>query len=293
MGLIELLKTQEAAFLTVVGLLGLMVGSFLNVVIHRLPIMLERGWRAECRAFLGEDAAEDDTAEPYNLVVPRSRCPACGKLVKAAENIPVISYLVLRGRCSGCGAGISARYPAVELLTALLSVAVAWKFGVSWQTTAGLVLTWSLVALSCIDIDRQILPDAISLPVLWLGLVLSVFGLFVDSSTSILGAAFGYLSLWSVFHLFKLATGKEGMGYGDLKLLALLGAWLGWSKLPTIILLSSLVGAVIGLAMVLLLRHDRRVPIPFGPYLAAAGWIALIWGDAINSAYLSFAGIPG
>jgi leader peptidase (prepilin peptidase)/N-methyltransferase len=289
---LEMLKSQEGIFLALIALLGLMVGSFLNVVVHRLPIMLERSWTRECRAFLGLDEA-DEPIEAYNLVVPRSRCPHCDKLIAAWENIPVVSFVLLRGRCSGCGARISPRYPAVEVLTAVLSVAVAWHFGPTWQTAMALCLTWSLISLSFIDIDRQLLPDAITLPVLWLGLFLSLFDVFVDSPSSILGAVFGYLSLWSVYHLFKLATGKEGMGYGDFKLLALLGAWLGWSKLPTVILLSSLVGAVIGLGMIVLLRRDHRVPIPFGPYLAMAGWIALIFGDAINAAYLRFANISG
>lgn len=284
---VELLKSEPAFLRIVVGLVGVMVGSFLNVVIYRLPLMLERGWRAECRAFLAlEPEAESD--EAYNLVVPRSRCPACAKLIAAWENIPVLSYLWLRGRCSGCGTRISPRYPAVELLTAVLSVAVAWRFGFSAQTAAALPLTWALVALTFIDIDKHLLPDVITLPMLWAGLCLSLFGVFVNSETSIVGAAFGYLSLWSVYHLFRLATGKEGMGYGDFKLLALLGAWLGWAKLPMVILLSSLVGAVLGIAMIVILGHDRRVPIPFGPYLAIAGWIALLWGDAINAAYLGY-----
>lgn len=285
MALLELLQSNTGIFLALVGFLGLMVGSFLNVVIHRLPIMLEHSWRSECRAFLGV-AADDPPAEPYNLMVPRSRCPQCGKLIAAHENIPVISYLLLRGRCAGCGTRISPRYPAVEMLTALLSLAVASQFGPTVQTATALGLTWSLVALSFIDLDKQLLPDAITLPVLWGGLLLSLFGVFTDSASSILGAVFGYLSLWSVFHLFKLATGKEGMGYGDFKLLALLGAWLGWGKLPAIVLMSSVVGAIFGIAMIALARHDHRVPIPFGPYLAIAGWIALVWGDELNSAYL-------
>lgn len=283
--MLELIEAYPPFYWVVVGLLGLMVGSFLNVVIHRLPIMMERDWRRECRAFLELDAS-DEPAEAYNLVVPRSGCPHCGKLITAAENIPVVSYLLLRGRCSGCGAGISPRYPAVELLTALLSVAVAWRFGVTWQAAAALGLTWSLVALSFIDLDRQLLPDSITQPLLWTGLFLSLFPIFADSAASILGAVFGYLALWSVYHLFRLLTGKEGMGYGDFKLLALLGAWLGWSKLPTIVLLSSVSGAVIGLAMIAFAKHDRQAPIPFGPYLAIAGWLALMWGDAINAAYL-------
>jgi leader peptidase (prepilin peptidase)/N-methyltransferase len=266
-----------------------MLGSFLNVVIHRLPIMLERSWRRECRAFLELEPGEEPD-EAYNLVVPRSRCPHCRKLIAAWENIPVLSYLLLRGRCSGCEAKISARYPAVELLTAAVSVAVAWRFGCSGQALAALALSGSLIALSFIDLDRQLLPDVITLPALWAGLLLSLFGVFADSAASILGAVFGYLSLWTVYHLFKLATGKEGMGHGDFKLLALLGAWLGWDFLPTVILLSSVAGAAIGLAMIVVLRHDRRVPIPFGPYLAIAGWIALLWGHDLNAAYLGLAG---
>lgn len=292
--LLELLESMPELFLAGVGLLGLMVGSFLNVVIHRLPIMLEKSWRRECRDFLeldSDSAAEPD--EPYNLLVPRSRCPHCANLITASENIPVISYLLLRGRCSACHTRISLRYPAVELLTALLSVAVAWQFGMTWQTSAALFLTWSLIVLSFIDTDRQLLPDAITLPVLWGGLLLSLFSVFTDSASSILGATFGYLSLWSVYHLFKLVTGKEGMGYGDFKLLALLGAWLGWTKLPAVVLLSSLVGAVIGMAMIVLMRRDHRIPIPFGPYLAIAGWIALMWGDAINGAYLGLMTVSG
>lgn len=282
------MESVPAFYWGTVGIFGLMVGSFLNVVIHRLPIMMERAWHQECRALL-ETAAPDETAEPaepYNLVVPRSRCPQCNKLIEAWENIPVISYLLLRGRCSGCGTKISPRYPAVEVLTALLSVAVAWRFGVTWQAAAALGLTWSLVALSFIDLDRQLLPDAITQPLLWAGLSLSLFPIFVDSTASIVGAVLGYLLLWSVYHLFRLATGKEGMGYGDFKLLAVLGAWLGWGMLPIIVLLSSVVGAVIGIAMIAFAKHDRQVPIPFGPYLAIAGWVALMWGDAINAAYL-------
>lgn len=264
-----------------------MVGSFLNVVIHRLPLMLERSWRRECRAYL-ELPPGDEPDEAFNLVVPRSRCPHCGKLVTAFENIPVVSYLLLRGRCSGCGTRISPRYPAVELLTALLSVAVAWRFGVSIQTAAGLGLVWLLIALAFIDIDRQLLPDAITLPGLWVGLFLSLFNVYVDTTGSLIGAILGYLLLWSVYHLFRLATGKEGMGQGDFKLLALLGAWLGWKEIPAIVLLSSLSGAVIGISMIVLARHDHRVPIPFGPFLAAAGLIALLWGDTIDAAYFGF-----
>lgn len=283
---------NPALFLTVVGILGLMVGSFLNVVIYRLPILLERAWRRECRAFLDLEP-EPEPDQPYNLLVPGSRCPRCDRAIRAWENIPIVSYLLLKGRCKGCRTPIPYRYPAVEALTALISIAVAWHFGVTWQTASALTLSWSLICLSFIDFDRQLLPDAITLPVLWIGLFLSLFDIFTDSASSILGAIFGYLSLWLVYHVFRLATGKEGMGYGDFKLLAMLGAWLGWSLLPAVVLLSSLIGAVVGTIMVAAFRRDRSIPIPFGPYLAIAGWIALMWGHDINAAYLNFAGISG
>lgn len=290
--LLDFLKSTPDFFLLLVACLGLLVGSFLNVVIHRLPIMLERAWRRECRAYLALEGNEEP-AETYNLVVPRSRCPHCAKLIGAFENIPILSYLLLRGRCSGCGTRISPRYPAVELLTAILSVAVAARFGVSVQTMAGLGLTWTLIALSFIDLDRQLLPDVITLPVLWAGLFLSLFNIFADTRSSLAGAILGYLVLWTVYQLFKLATGKEGMGHGDFKLLALLGAWLGWAEIPGIVLISSLVGALVGISMIVLARHDHRVPIPFGPFLAIAGWIALLWGDAITSTYFGPMGVSG
>lgn len=289
---IQLLADTPALFMTVIGALGLTVGSFLNVVIHRLPIMLEKNWRRECQTFLDLEP-ETEPDRPYNLLVPGSHCPQCQRPVRAWENIPIVSYLLLKGRCAGCRTPISFRYPAIEALTAAVSVAVAWHFGFTWQTAWALALSWSLVCLSFIDFDRQLLPDAITLPVLWMGLFLSLFDVFTDSSSSILGAIFGYLSLWLVYHLFKIATGKEGMGYGDFKLLALLGAWLGWSLLPAVVLLSSLVGAVIGISLIALFRHDRSIPIPFGPYLAIAGWIALMWGHDINAAYMRFAGLSG
>ncbi|BBA34242.1 prepilin peptidase [Methylocaldum marinum] len=289
---IQALTENSVLFLTVVGILGLVVGSFLNVVIHRLPIMLEKNWRQECRAFLDLES-EPKPSRPFNLLVPGSHCPRCEQPIRAWQNIPVLSYLLLKGRCARCGTPIPFRYPAVEALTAAVSVAVAWHFGFTWQTSAALMLSWSLICLSFIDFDRQLLPDAITLPILWSGLFLSLFNVFTDSSSSILGAIFGYLSLWLVYHLFRFATGKEGMGYGDFKLLAMLGAWLGWSLLPTVVLLSSLVGAIIGTALIVLRGHDRSIPIPFGPYLAIAGWIALMWGHDINAAYMRFAGISG
>lgn len=273
-------------------LIGLLVGSFLNVVIYRLPIMMQRNWRRECTEYLQIDSPEAEPQdEPFNLVLPLSRCPSCKTPIKPYQNIPVISYLFLKGQCATCNKPISSRYPIIEAFTAITSAMVAWHFGYTPQTIFALILTWSLIALSFIDIDHQLLPDNITLPVLWLGLFLSLFGLFTDSHTSIIGAIAGYLILWAVYHLFKLVTGKEGMGYGDFKLLALFGAWLGWQYLPVIILLSSLVGAVIGLSMIIIVKRDHNIPIPFGPYLAAAGWIALMWGNDLNQFYLSTAGL--
>jgi leader peptidase (prepilin peptidase)/N-methyltransferase len=288
----EVFSAFPVLFLASVAVMGLVIGSFLNVVIHRLPIMLEREWRQECQQFLAVECDEVVTTETYNIAVPRSHCPKCGKSLSVLENIPVISYLTLHGRCSGCGAGISVRYPLVEILTSLLSVMVAWQFGVTPQMLAALVLTWGLLVLSFIDFDRQLLPDIIILPLLWLGLLLSVCGVFTDSTASIVGATVGYLSLWMVFQLFRWITGKDGMGFGDFKLLALLGAWLGWLFLPLIILLSSVVGTVVGLVMILFMGHDRRLPIPFGPFLAASGWVALIWGDRLNALYLGWINSP-
>jgi leader peptidase (prepilin peptidase)/N-methyltransferase len=300
--LLYLLTASPAAWTVAMLVLGLLVGSFLNVVIHRLPIMMEREWQAQAREILGADAYEpprDAPAEhkPYNLVVPRSACPKCGARITALQNVPVISYLFLRGACANCGAKISIRYPLVELFTGVLSAAVAWKFGPTWYCGAALVLTWALVAASAIDIDHQLLPDQITLPLLWLGLLLSLaptvpeLGLPVDPRSSILGAAGGYLSLWSVYKLFKWLTGKEGMGYGDFKLLAALGAWLGWQMLLLIILVSAFVGATVGIALIVLRGRDRNLPIPFGPYLAAAGWIALMWGDRLVGAYTRTLGL--
>jgi leader peptidase (prepilin peptidase)/N-methyltransferase len=283
----------------VVFLFSLLVGSFLNVVIHRVPIMLEREWHSQAEEILRERQA-DVGLKPdlqYNLVVPRSGCPKCGAMITAAQNIPVISYLLLKGKCAKCGAPISARYPVVELGTAVLSALVAWKFGFVWYTAAALVLTWVLIALTGIDIDHQLLPDNMTLPLVWLGLLLSLaatipaIGLPVDPRSSIIGAVAGYLSLWSVYHAFRLLTGKEGMGYGDFKLFAALGAWLGWQMLLPIILLAAFTGAVLGILMIALRGRDRNIPIPFGPYLAAAGWIALLWGDQIVTSYLRFAGV--
>ena len=267
-------------------LVGAFLGSFLNVVIHRIPIMLEHGWKSECQELLNPDS-ESLKLPKYNLSVPRSQCPACSHKITAIENIPVISYLFLRGKCRGCGIKISAQYPLVELLTAFLTMIVVWRFGFSWQSLGGVLLTWSLIALSGIDIKTHLLPDNITLPLLWLGIIFNFFTTFTDLSSSVLGAIFGYLALWSVFHLFKLITGKEGMGYGDFKLLAALGAWLGWQSLPLIILLSSAVGAVIGITMIVTKLQERSQPIPFGPYLAVAGWIAMMYGNEIIALYLN------
>ena len=265
------------------ALIGLVVGSFLNVVIHRIPQIMQR----ESDNYM---AMENDEPPPhadrYNLLAPRSACPACGHQLSAMENIPVVSYLWLRGRCSECRAPISPRYPAVELLTAALSALVVWQLGSSLQGLAALVLVWMLIALTFIDIDTQILPDDLSLPLLWMGLLLNLNGTFVPLADAVIGAAAGYLSLWCVFWLFRLATGKEGIGYGDFKLLAALGAWLGWTMLPLIVLLSSAIGAIVGLLLILLRGHHRDKPIPFGPFLALAGLVALLYGEALLKLYL-------
>lgn len=274
---------DPVVFALAAGLLGLMVGSFLNVVIHRLPVMMERDWAMQC-AELKDEAPP--VFEPLSLARPRSRCPKCGHSISALENIPIISWLLLRGCCRGCAAPISLRYPLVEALTGLLFALAAWHFGFTAAGLGALVLIAALVALTAIDFDTQLLPDDITLPLLWIGLALNVFNVYTDLKSAVIGAMVGYLSLWAVYWLFKLFTGKEGMGYGDFKLLAALGAWLGWQMLPLTILLSSLVGAVVGIALMAFARHGRNVPIPFGPYLAAAGAIALIWGKPLTRAYL-------
>ena len=287
---VQYLAANPPVLLVFTALLGLVVGSFLNVVIYRLPKMMEREWRDQCDELVhGESSGKQRPA--FNLVVPRSRCPGCGHTIRAIENIPVLSYLVLRGRCAECGWRIPWRYPGVELLTAVLSVIVVWHFGLGIESAGGLLLTWALIALAFIDFDTQFLPDAITLPFLWLGLLFNLDDTFATTRASIIGAVAGYLVLWSVFHLFRLATGKEGMGYGDFKLLAMFGAWLGWTALPVIVVLSSLVGAIVGISMIALRGHDRNVPIPFGPYLAIAGWIALLWGDWLLGAYLGVSGL--
>jgi len=285
MSFFQALHASPLLWTGAVFVFSLAIGSFLNVVIHRLPKMLEREWRAECADLSG---AAPTTAEQavYNLVTPRSACPACGHRITALENVPVLSWLILRGKCSACAARISARYPLVELATALLSAYVAWRFGFTAKAFAGLLFVWALVALACIDLDTFYLPDNITLPLAWAGLLVNLFGLFTELPSAVLGAVAGYLTLWTVYWLFKWATGKEGMGYGDFKLLAAIGAWLGWQALPTVILLSSLVGAVIGITLLAVSRRGRDTPLPFGPYLVVAALIALFWGDAITRYYL-------
>jgi leader peptidase (prepilin peptidase)/N-methyltransferase len=285
---LEFLAGNLPAFTLVCLLLGLLIGSFLNVLVYRLPVMMQRDWQAQAREILELPALPD--APLFNLILPNSRCPHCGHEIRPWENIPLISYLFLRGKCSNCKAPISLRYPLVELACGLLSAYVAWHFGFGWQTAGILLLTWGLLAMSLIDADHQLLPDSLVLPLLWLGLIANYFGLFTSMEAALWGAIGGYLSLWSVYWLFKLVTGKEGMGYGDFKLLAMLGAWGGWQVLPLTILLSSLVGAVLGLIMLRLRNAETSTPIPFGPYLAIAGWIALLWGEQITGTYLQFAG---
>ncbi len=294
------MQSSPGVFTGVALLLGLLVGSFLNVVIYRLPLMMQRGWRQECQALFPEALPlADADKETFNLIVPRSACPSCGHRISALENIPLVSFLVLRGKCAGCNAAISPRYPAIELLTGVLSAACAWHFGFGLEAAAAIVLTWSLITLTMIDFDHQLLPDSITLPLLWLGLAMSLLHghvnastLFVDPGSSLIGAIAGYLLLRGVYELFKLATGKEGMGFGDFKLLAALGAWLGWKMLPLIIILSAVVGALVGIALMLFRRHGREVPIAYGPYLAAAGWVALIWGEELMRGYLLYLGAP-
>ncbi|MDR3298468.1 MAG: A24 family peptidase [Candidatus Accumulibacter sp.] len=283
----SLLQTLTAAgvFPAVCGVIGLLVGSFLNVVIHRLPRMMEREWQCQCAELRGEEAPRGETV---SLVKPRSRCPACGHAISALENIPLVSWLFLRGKCSACQAPISIRYPLVEALTALLSAFAAAHFGFGWGAFGAILLIWSLIALSFIDFDTTYLPDAITLPLLWCGLLFNLGGAYTDISSAVIGAMAGYLSLWLVYWGFKWLTGKEGMGYGDFKLLAALGAWLGWQILPLIVLLSSVIGAIVGVALIALVKRGRNIPIPFGPYLAFACLLALFWGQEITQSYLRF-----
>jgi leader peptidase (prepilin peptidase)/N-methyltransferase len=281
---LEFIAGHPLAWMLAAGLVGLVVGSFLNVVVHRLPKMLEREWQAHCAELRGETVTE---TTPYNLVVPGSACPHCGHRIAWHENIPVLSYLVQRGRCRGCGGHIDARYPLLEAVSSGLAAFAAWHFGVGWQALFALLLIWSLLALTFIDFETFLLPDAITQPLLWLGLLVNSQGLFVSLPEALVGAVAGYLSLWAVYHLFRLLTGKEGMGFGDFKLLAALGAWLGWGMLPLIVVAASLVGALVGIGLIVFAGHERAKPIPFGPYLAMGGLIALFWGQELVGLYLS------
>lgn len=287
-----MLEASPTAFAVAIGVLGLFVGSFLNVVILRTPVILDRQWRRQCQELNDLNAAtapKTTDSERFNLLVPRSRCPNCGHQITALENVPVLSYLFLRGKCSGCRQPISVRYPIVELVAAALAALVAWRLGFTLAGLAGVAFTWTLIALTFIDYDHQLLPDNITLPLLWSGLLINIPGTFAPLSAAVIGATVGYVSLWLVYHVFKLITGKEGMGYGDFKLFAALGAWLGWHQLPFVILFASLVGAIVGLGVILLFGRDRQLPIPFGPFLCVAGWIALLWGEPIVRLYLQYA----
>lgn len=281
------------------GIVGLVIGSFLNVVVYRLPIMLERDWRRQCMELLHPDRPVEAQQRPFDLLRPRSACPACQTPIRPQHNVPVLSYLWLRGRCAACRARIPLRYPLIEATSGILAALLFWRFGPTLECAALLLLCWSLLALTVIDLDHQLLPDVITLPLLWLGIAISLLGDVVNPSyeiipdlrSSVIGALAGYLSLWSVYHVFRLLTGKQGMGYGDFKLLAALGAWLGWQMLPLIILLAALVGALAGIALIILRDHNRHTPIPFGPYLAAAGFVALMWGEPIITAYRRVSGL--
>jgi len=289
--ILEYLDTHPIAFTIVSLILGLMVGSFLNVVIYRLPVMLQKEWRSQCEEFLEFEQKATEANRTFNLATPASTCPHCDHKIKPWENIPVFSYLFLLGRCSQCKNKISLRYPLIELVCGLMTAFIAWHFGYGLQALAAMILTWSLISLSLIDFDTKLLPDIITLPVLWLGLLLNINGTFASLEDSVIGAMAGYLSLWSIYQVHHLLTGKEGMGYGDFKLLALFGAWLGWQSLLMIALLSSVVGAIVGISLIIVMGRDRQLPIPFGPYLAMAGWISLIWGEGLLQTYMGFAGL--
>lgn len=294
----ELLSSSPTAFIVTCFVLALLIGSFLNVVIYRLPVMMQREWHEQAEDIVAGPAADLPQGR-FDLTVPRSRCPSCNNQISALQNIPVISWLALGGKCANCKTPIATRYPLVELSTAVLTALVAERFGFGFEAAAAILMTWTLIAISMIDIDHQIIPDSLSLPLMWTGLFLALFHpmegaqiLFVEPKDAIAGALAGYLSLWSIYHLFRLVTGKEGMGYGDFKLLAALGAWLGYQMLPLIIMLSAVVGAIVGISLMVLKRHDRNVPIPFGPYLAAAGWVAMMYGQDIVNRYLDYMGSP-
>lgn len=285
MSLIEALQNSELFFVSFCTILGLMVGSFLNVVIYRLPRMLARNWRRDCAELRGELV---ELLPSYNIIIPRSACPHCGHRIGALENIPLISYALLRGRCARCSALISMRYPAVELLTGFLGAAIAWRFGFGFAACAALVFAWAIITLAFIDMDTQLLPDAITSPLLWCGLLVNLNNGFTDVHSAVIGAVGGYLSLWVVYHGYRLIARKEGMGYGDFKLLAAIGAWFGWQMLPLVILFSSVTGAVAGIGLILSARRGYHVPIPFGPFLAGGGLLAMFWGREINHLYFSW-----
>jgi leader peptidase (prepilin peptidase)/N-methyltransferase len=288
MAFVEYFEMFPFMFLVSMALLGLFIGSFLNVIIYRLPIMMETDWKQQCRLLLEIEPESKKPEQTFNLIHPRSRCPNCRHPISAIENIPVISYLFLGGKCSHCSQKISIRYPLIELLSGLAALFIAWKYGPTIQTLFICLLTWALICLTMIDFDKQLLPDDITLPFLWLGLLCNLFDMFTSLQASVIGAMLGYGILWSIFILFKLLTGKEGMGHGDFKLLAMLGAWMGWQSLPLIILLASLSGSIIGIIIIIFRGHERTIPIPFGPYLAISGWISLIWGEEIIRFYLGY-----
>jgi leader peptidase (prepilin peptidase) / N-methyltransferase len=288
MGLITVLQQSPVFFYTIVGIFGLMVGSFLNVVIYRLPKIMEREWRYECSVLL-ELTPPVESEHKYNLILPRSACPHCLHKISALENIPLLSFILLGGKCRYCKQNISRRYPFIELSSSLLALVIAMHFGVTIHTLLAMAFTWSLLVLSVIDYDHQLLPDNITLPFLWLGIIANMFGIFTDVYSSLLGVIFGYFTLWAVYMVFKLITGKEGMGYGDFKLLAMIGAWLGWQSLPLIIIISSLLGSIIGICLIIFKSYTKSQPIPFGPYLALGGWIALLFDDKLIALYLNWA----
>lgn len=289
MAVFEFLQLNPLFLYISVLILGLTVGSFLNVVINRLPVMLKREWKQQCDELVGKEPEQQLTR--FNLLVPASTCPGCGHKIRFYENIPVLSFLLLKGRCSSCKNSISFQYPLVEIISGILSVCVIAHFGITLTALAALGLSWALIALCVIDLKHMLLPDDITLPILWLGVLLSLENTFVSPAQSILGAVCGYLAFWSVYHLFKLLTHKEGMGYGDFKLLAMLGAWFGWQSLPLIIFLSSLIGAIVGLSLIVFAKHNQQIPIPFGPYLATAGWATLIWGNEMNTFLYQWMGL--
>lgn len=292
MWMVSTLQSNPGLLYASIAVFGLVVGSFLNVVIVRLPVILERSWKRQCRELLEVENGSTDTAPAvFNLVHPGSHCPQCKAPVRAIHNIPVLSYLWLRGQCAHCGAHISLRYPVVETLAAILALTALGKYGLTWQLAGALALCWGFLAASAIDIEHHLLPDNIILPLTWIGLAANSLGLYTDVYSALYGALLGYVSLWLVFQLFRLLTGKEGMGYGDFKLFACIGAWLGWQALPLVILVAALSGTLVGVTMILLKRQDRSQPIPFGPFLCAAGFVAMIWGPQITDAYLQLAGI--